>query len=173
MAQASIYIADRLWERVRDLKDKQLINVSAVCQRALQAEVTRLELEAKGARRLEKRLEESGINLDLLAQRIREQRSDRYQVGYDALLEWAQGAEFAELRTQAAGGWRDEDGDWNEVSIPQVGVAIAERLCQERDMTFDEEPILEGWRDAMSALWTKLSERAESQEQMDVDDIPF
>lgn len=173
MAQASIYIADRLWERVKDLKDKQLINVSAVCQRALQAEVTRLELEAKGARRLEKRLEESGINLDLLAQRIREQRSDRYQVGYDALLEWAQSAEFAELRTQASGGWHDEVGDFYEVQLPQEGIVVAERLCQERDMTFDAEPIREGWRDAMSALWTKLSERAESQEPIDVDDIPF
>lgn len=177
MPQTSVYIPDSLWERVKQWRDRELINVSAVCQRALQSEVRRLDMTQEESRNFDERAAAAGIDIDMLAARIRRRKSEAFQVGYDALLEWAQSASFADLLAERGDVTFDNYGEPFPNPMPESGGEIAQRLGEERGIPYDHDMVYPGWRDGAKNLWSRLDEKtqeaAPQEPEFNVDDIPF
>lgn len=147
MAQrVTVTISDSLAKRLDAVKAN--FNISAVCQEAIEHEVTRQELIQKGSEDMDNvierlKMEKEKYNEQYIEQGRKDGYSDGKKMEYDEIMEIVNGNESI-YRTEVYFGWlQDEIKD----------------LENYNDGSFDENAYLQGWVEGVKSFWEEIKDQ--------------
>ncbi len=141
----SISIPDELSERLVAVKEK--FNVSAVCQEAIEREVSRQELLLKGSDKIETVVERLILEKKRYDEPYKERGykdgyRDAQRMSYDDLMEIIKGEELL-YKTEAWLGWLQD----------QVKELYIE------DAALNDDMYLDGWTEGVKAFWEEVKDQ--------------
>ncbi|MGH8916375.1 MAG: hypothetical protein ACRDZM_17895 [Acidimicrobiia bacterium] len=139
MARLTVSIPQDLHNRLENWRDR--LNISKVCQEALERELRRLE-----------ELPEDAKALGNLVERLSHEKADGerqwFSQGVSDGMTWARGASYVDLKAAA-----DTTGP-----TPSVSSAIEDGKSSHSDVVgFDEDSYVAGWRFAAGEVWRRVA----------------
>jgi hypothetical protein len=142
MPRLTVSIPQDLHDRLEHWRDH--LNISRVCQRALDREVRRLE-----------ELPQDAHALGTLVERLSREKADGdrawFSQGVADGMTWAQGASYIDLRETAEKGVE---------ATPEITAVVSRRMSRhEEELGFEPESYIEGWRFAASELWRRVKDK--------------
>lgn len=138
MARLTVSVPQDLHARLENWRDR--LNISRVCQEALERELRRLE-----------ELPEDAKALTGLVERLAREKADGerhwFSQGVSDGMNWTRRAAYADLRAAVE----------TTEPTPPVDIAIRNGMSSYTDVAgFDEESYVGGWRFAASEVWRRV-----------------